>query len=175
MFLNLSSCLSIASFAMGALVKVSVLLEALRRFGFNWARTAIDVTGRGRRSIQRWFTVQYTATPCRSSCSNVQYRSVVERDRKLNPEPRWWMLTISAAKLHIVRWERNLGAKMYYLSFKYPFWRLQMQPMMLFLDVDEHDSVSVFSKALVHPPPPSPIPPITAETVLLPKAKCVHI
>lgn len=28
------------------------------------------------------------------------------------------MLTISAAKLHIVCLERNLGAKMYYLSFK---------------------------------------------------------
>lgn len=30
------------------------------------------------------------------------------------------MLTISAAKLHIVCLERNLGAKMYYLSFKIP-------------------------------------------------------
>lgn len=116
MFLYLSSCLSIASFAVCALTKASVLVEALRRFGFDWARTALDVTGR--RRIKRWFTAQYTATPRRSSCSNVQYRSVVEYDRKLNPEPRLWMLMISAAKLHIVCLERNLGAKMYYLSFE---------------------------------------------------------
>lgn len=38
-----------------------------------------------------------------------------------------------------------------------------MQPIMLFLDVDKHESVSVFSEALVHflphqrPPPPPPL------------------
>lgn len=90
--------------------------------------------------------MQYTDTPCGSSCSDVQYRSVVERDR--NPEPRLRMLTKSAAKLHIVCLEGNLEAKMYYLSLKVSI--LKMQSIMLFLDVDEHDPVSVFSKALVH-------------------------
>lgn len=51
-----------------------------------------------------------------------------------------------------------------------------MQPIMLFLDVEKHDSVSVFSKALVHFHPHERIPPpITTETFLLPKAKCVHL
>lgn len=116
MLLNLSSFLSVASFAVCALTQVSVLVEALRRFGFSTEHTLQYITGR--RSIQRWFTVQYAATLCRSSCSYVQYRSVVERDRKLSPEPRFWMLMITAAKLHIVCLERNLGAKMYYLSVK---------------------------------------------------------
>lgn len=39
---------------------------------------------------------------------------------------------------------------------------------MLFLDVEKHDSQCVFQR-LVH------FPPITAQAVLLPKAKCVHI
>lgn len=110
------SCLSIVSFAACALTKISVLVDALGRFGFDWAHAAADVTGG--RSIHRHFTIQYAATPCRYSCYNVQYKSLVECDRKLNPVPRLWMLMISAAKLHIVCLGRNLGAIMYYLSFK---------------------------------------------------------
>lgn len=73
----------LASFATCALIKVSVPEEALRRFGFDWAHTALDVTGT---SIKRWFTMQSTVTTCRSSCSNVQYSSVVECDGRLSPE-----------------------------------------------------------------------------------------
>lgn len=53
-----------------------------------------------------------------------------------------------------------------------------MQPIMLFLDVDKHESVSVFSEALVHFLPhqrPPPLPSMPLITALLPKAKCVHI
>lgn len=107
-------CLSIASFAMCALTEAPV--EALGWCGFDQAHTALDVMGR--RSIRMWFIVQYTATSYRSLCPNVQYCSVMGSDTKLDPELRLWMLTISAAKLHIVCLDRNLGAIMYYLSFK---------------------------------------------------------
>lgn len=39
---------------------------------------------------------------------------------------------------------------MYYLSFTVSVLKMQIQPMMHFLDVGKHDGVSVLSKVLVH-------------------------
>lgn len=57
---------------------------------------------------------------------------------------------------------------MYYLSFKVSIWRLLMQPIMLILDVDKHESVSVFSKAVVHFLPHHRITPITSHPIPIP-------
>lgn len=103
------------------LIWIHSLLRRAPEHNSLWLRlTHYKRCGRRRRKRRRR---SYTP-PHRSSCSYVQYRSLVERHRKLNPEQRLWMLMISAAKLHIVRLEGNLGAKMYYLSFKVSIWKI---------------------------------------------------
>lgn len=166
-------CLSIASFAMCALTKVPV--EAFSWCGFDWAHTALDVMGR--RSIRMWFIVQHTATSYRSLCPNVQYCSVVESDTKLDPELRLWMLTISAAKLHIVRLDRNLGAIMYYLSFKVSISKIADAAFSVISSCRQawlcqcvFQSFSALSSS-----PEIFLPPVSAEIFSHPKAKCVHI
>lgn len=102
------------------LIWIHSLLRRVPEHNSLWLRlTHYKRCGRRRRKRRR-----RSYTPHRSSCSYVQYRSLVERHRKLNPEQRLWMLMISAAKLHIVRLEGNLGAKMYYLSFKVSIWKI---------------------------------------------------
>lgn len=69
--------------------------------------------------------------------------------------------------------QKSIGAKTYYLSFKVSILKIAAFTV-IFVAIGKHDSVSVFSKALCTFFLTRDFPLIRAQTILVPKAKCVH-